>query len=72
MVDRKSGLKVHKKEDTQSRHVQHENTRGFERKSFQMDYTNRIADYISELKKLANGKATNRERKKCVDGNKAE
>ena len=39
-----SGLKMHKKEDTQQRHVKHESTRGFERKSFQMDDTNRLAD----------------------------
>ena len=63
VVDRKSGFKVHKKEDTHPRHVKHENTRGFERKSFQMDYTNRLADYISELKKIANPKATNRKKK---------
>ena len=44
MVDRKSGFNVHKKEDTHPRHVKHEYTRGFERKSFQMDYTNRVAD----------------------------
>ena len=36
-----------------------------------MDDTNRLADYISELKNLPNGKATN-QKKKCVDGNKAE
>ena len=39
-----SGLKMHKKEDTQQRHVKHQSTRGFERKSFQMDDTNRLAD----------------------------
>ena len=39
-----SGLKMHKEEDTQQRHVKHERTRGFERKSFQMDDTNRLAD----------------------------
>ena len=42
-----SGFKVQKKEDNQPRHVKHESTRGFERKSFQMDDTNRLADYIS-------------------------
>ena len=63
--------KVHKKEDTQQRHVQHEYMRGFERKTFQMDDTNRLAEYISELKNLPNGKATN-QKNKCVDGNKAE
>ena len=45
--------------------------RGFERKNFQMDDTNRLAEYISELKNLPNGKATN-QKNKCVDGNKAE
>ena len=39
-----SGLKMHKEEDTQQRHVKHKRTRGFERKSFQMDDTNRLAD----------------------------
>ena len=39
-----SGLLVHKKEDNQPRHVKHESTRGFERKSFHMDDTNRLAD----------------------------
>ena len=63
VVDWKSGFKVHKKEDTQPRHVKHGCTRGFTCKSFQMDYTNRLADYISELKKLANGKATKRKKK---------
>ena len=63
--------KVDKKEDTQQRHVQHECMRGFERKSFQLDDTNRLAEYIWELKNLPIGKATN-QKKKCVDGNKAE
>ena len=53
-----TGLLVHKKEDNQPWLVKHESTRGFERKSFHMDDTNRLADYISELKKLPNGKAT--------------
>ena len=39
-----SGLKMHKKEDTQQRHVKHESTRWFERNSFQLDDTNRLAD----------------------------
>ena len=51
--------------------MEHESTRGFERKPFEMDDTNRLADYISELKKLPNGKAIN-QKKKCVDGNQAE
>ena len=38
--------------------MKHESTRGFERKSFQMDDTNRLADYISELKNLPNWKST--------------
>ena len=58
-----SGLKVQKKEDSQPRHVKQECTRGFERKSFQMDDTNRLADYILELKNLPNGKATNQKKK---------
>ena len=53
------------KDDTQPRHVKHESRRGFKRKSFRMDNTNRLADKISELKKLANGKATNRKKKMC-------
>ena len=60
-----SGLLVHRKEDNQPRHVKNESTRGFERKSFQMDDTNHLADYISELKKLHNGKATNPKKKMC-------
>ena len=63
-------FKSAQKNDTQQRLVENESTRGFERKSFQMDDTNRLADYISELKNLPKGKATNQ--KKCVDGNKAE
>ena len=47
-----------KKEDTQQRHVKHERTRGLRRKSFQMDETNRLADYISELKMSLNWKDT--------------
>ena len=43
-------LKVHKKEDTRRRHVRHDSTRGFKCKSFQIDDTSRLADYISELK----------------------
>ena len=39
-----SGFQVHKKEDNQPIHVNHESTRGFERKSFHMDDTNRLAD----------------------------
>ena len=49
---------MHKEEDTQQRHVKHESTRGFRRKSFQLDATNRLADYISELKNLPNWKST--------------
>ena len=45
--------------------MKHEFTRGFERKYFQMDDTNHLADYISELKKLPNGKATNPLKKMC-------
>ena len=42
--------------------MKHESTRGFERKSFQMDDTNRLAAFISDLKNLANGKITNRKK----------
>ena len=38
--------------------MKHESTRGFRRKIFQMDDTNRLADYISELKNLPNWKST--------------
>ena len=54
-----SNLKVHKKEDTQRRHVKHDSTRGFKCKSFQIDDTNRLADYISELKMSLNWNDTN-------------
>ena len=60
-----SGFQVHKKEDNQPIHVKHESTRGFERKSFHMDDTNRLADYITELEKLPNGRAANRKKKMC-------
>ena len=49
---------MHKKEDAQQRHVKHESTRGFRRKSFQMDDTNRLADHNCELKNLPNWKDT--------------
>ena len=39
------------KKDTRRRHVKHDSTRGFKCKSFQIDDTNRLADYISELKR---------------------
>ena len=38
--------------------MKHESTRGLRRKSFQMDDTNRFADYFCELKKLPNWKST--------------
>ena len=41
---------MHKKEDTRRRHVKHDSTPGFKCKSFQIDDTNRLADYIPELK----------------------
>ena len=53
-----SSLKVNKKEDTRRRHVKHDSTRGFECKSFQIDDTNSLANYISELKKSLNWKDT--------------
>ena len=49
---------MHKKEDTRGRHVKHDSTRGFKFKSFQIDDTNRLADYISELKMSLNWKDT--------------
>ena len=42
------------KKDTRRRHVKHDSTRGFKSKSFQIDDTNRLADYISELKTSLN------------------
>ena len=45
------------KKGTQTRHVKHECTRWFERKSFHMDNTNRLADYISEMQILPNWKS---------------
>ena len=42
------------KKDTRRRHVKHDSTRGFKCKSFQIDDTNRLADYISELKTSLN------------------
>ena len=52
--------------------MKNESTRGFERKSFQMDDTNHLADNISELKKNYPMERPKIQRKKCVDGNKAE
>ena len=69
MADSRAVYKC-KKKDNQPRHVKHEFTRGLKRKSFEMDDTNRWADYISELESLLNGKATH-QKKKCVDGNQA-
>ena len=40
--------------DTRRRHVKHDSTLGFICKSFQTDDTNRLADYISELKMSLN------------------
>ena len=56
MADSRAVKKCKKKEDTQPRHVKHECTRGFERKSFQMDDTNRLADKISEIQIQPNWK----------------
>ena len=42
------------KKDTRRRHVKHDSTRGFKCKSFQIDDTNRLADYISEMKTSLN------------------
>ena len=53
-----SSLRVHKEQDTRRTHVKHDSTRGFKCKSFQIDDTNRSADYISELKISLNWKDT--------------
>ena len=47
-------FKSAQKKDTRRRHVKHDSTRGFKGKSFQIDDTNRLADYISELKTSLN------------------
>ena len=52
-VDSRAVWKCTKK-DTRRRHVKHDSTRGFKCKSFQIDDTNRLADYISELKTSLN------------------
>ena len=49
-----------KKEDTRRRHVKHDSTRGFNCKSFPTDDTNRLADYVSQLKRSLNWKDTHR------------
>ena len=64
MVDWKSGFKVPKKEDTQPRLYKHEYKRGFKCKSFQMDDTNRLAHYISQLEILPNLKRINQKGKR--------
>ena len=46
------------KKDTRRRLVKHDSTRGFKCKPFQIDDTNRLADYISELKTPLNWKDT--------------
>ena len=53
---------MHKKEDTRWRHVKHDSTRGFKFKSFQIDGTNHLADYISELKTSLNWKDTDQKK----------
>ena len=58
VVDSRAVRKCTKKEDTRWRHVKHDSTRGFKFKSFQIDDTNRLADYISELKMSLNWKDT--------------
>ena len=55
---------MHKKQDTGRRHVKHDSTRGFKNKSFQTDDTNRLADYISELKMSLNWNDTD-QKEKC-------
>ena len=58
VVDSRAVRKCTKKEDTRWRHVKHDSTRVFKFKSFQIDDTNRLADYISELKMSLNWKDT--------------
>ena len=55
---------MHKKEDTRRRHVKHDTTRGFKCKSFQRHDTNRLADYVSQLKMSLNWKDTY-QKEKC-------
>ena len=49
---------MHKKEDTRRRHVKHDSMRGLKFKSFQIDDTSHLADYISELKMSLDWKDT--------------
>ena len=51
-------FKSAQKKDTQQRHVIHECMRGFKRKSFEMDDTNRLAYYTSEMQIQPNWKIT--------------
>ena len=44
VADSWAAKKCKRREDTQPRQVKHESTRGFERKSFQMDDKNRLAE----------------------------
>ena len=45
--------------------MKHDSTRGFKSKSFQTDDTNRLADYISELKMSLNWNDTEQNEKMC-------
>ena len=62
-------FKSAQKKDTRRRHVKHDSTIGFKWKSFQIDDTNRLADYISELKMSLNWNDT--DQRKYVDVNQA-
>ena len=53
---RANGLRTHKKDDNQPRHVEHEWTRGIKRKSFKTDDANHAADWIAEMKMLPDWK----------------
>ena len=64
MADRRaSGLTVHRKEDNQPRHVKHECTRGFKRKSFEMDEENLLHLWIE---KFTQWKAHKKKRKNVL------
>ena len=51
-------LKSAQKRGWRRRHVKHDSTRGFKCKSFQIDDTNRLADYVSHKKMSLNWKDT--------------
>ena len=57
-------FKSAQKKDTRRGHVKHDSTLGFKWKSFQIKDTNRLADYISELKMSLNWNDTD-QKEKC-------